>query len=57
MLPEYASSVCPPELTTEKLELTPLPQEKVPLDTPHVPLDDDIVKEFAVPLRVYVPGV
>ena len=52
MLPEYASSVCPPELTAEKLELTPLPQEKVPLDTPHVPLDDDIVKELAVPLRV-----
>ena len=42
----------PPELTAEKLELTPLPQEKAPLDTPHVPFDDEIVKELVVPLRV-----
>lgn len=52
VLPAYASNVWLPELTAEKLELTPLPQERVPLDTPHVPLEDESVNELGVPLRV-----
>jgi len=46
-----------PDVTAEKVEETPLPQEKVPPETPQLPFEDVRVKLEPDPASVYVASV